>query len=411
MRQYSLAYKISLLHITASSGSPSYISKFPCSTILSSFTARTLYSAPYGISSSTSSGIPSDTPSNATSSALYNTSSDGVPSNTTSDVRSSAPSNALGSISVHNFGPILPSESIKLYQRFQLTSKLSVEEFHRVEFCAVQQSSTSQVAKAIVDAFDDSEKFSSLLFSSLFYLLKRGQDLSNFAKALFDMLICKQGDLGEYSVRMLINVLLSNCSRFLRQKIIGLLSYSNAVPLTELTLTKDGTTFNQEFILEPYWLLEEKFLFLSYGIDHCKGKSSLLNHLFGTTFEISNGSIYFKGTIDYQGDKMFIPARDMMIVDAHGILSETVKNRVLQLADGVILQIDHRTWNGNRELVCKEVDMLLKCNLRCVMVLIRDVAELKHKKNSAALNPIPLSEVGVSGTSSVPLLLVYNLHR
>ena len=47
-------------------------------------------------------------------------------------------------------------------------------------------------------------------------------------------------------------------------------------------------------------------IIFSYGVDSTSGKSSLLNTLFFTNFELSNHSVFFEGTIDVQLDNNFL---------------------------------------------------------------------------------------------------------
>jgi hypothetical protein len=86
-------------------------------------------------------------------------------------------------------------------------------------------------------------------------------------------------------------------------------------------------------------------LLFSYGLDDCQGKSTLLNQIFGTTFEESNNSQFFQGTTDVQGDRNFIHHRATTIIDVHGEITDTTKS-LLALADGVILHVSEQMWNN-----------------------------------------------------------------
>jgi energy-coupling factor transporter ATP-binding protein EcfA2 len=271
-------------------------------------------------------------------------------------------------------------DCIPVLCKLVLPNKLSLGEFHKVEPCALQQSSTLQMVQEIVEHYflgDDS--FSNQLHSVLFYLLKRGQELTPLTTALFDIFVDRNIDASPYSLRMLINVLLMNCNNFLRQKVINLLSSTNSIPLTEYTLKNDSIS-SHTFTPEPYWLLDDQFLFFSYGLDYCKGKSSLLNKTFGTTFETSNDTKFFQGTIDYQGDKMFIPSRGIAVVDGHGLISDEFKLGILKVADGVILHVSQETWKNDPVRVRNEVEMISR-HVGCVVVVVRDVKEYQKVKN------------------------------
>lgn len=163
--------------------------------------------------------------------------------------------------------------------------------------------STHLIAKHLASHFKDTLVFNRKLHSSLFFLIKRQMELGPFFESLLESLMEVEGDAvdcEQYSVRMLVNLLLSNCDPFLRLKLVQLISSSNPIPLTEFVL-ESGRNFTQQFTPEPCSILEDTFLFFSFGIGRCKGKSTVLNKIFGTTFETSNDSQFFNGTIDYQG--------------------------------------------------------------------------------------------------------------
>jgi hypothetical protein len=82
-----------------------------------------------------------------------------------------------------------------------------------------------------------------------------------------------------------------------------------------------------DFNADAIWPLDSSDLaIVSMGIDRCKGKSSLINEMFLTNFEESDGSIYFNGTVDMQTNKYFKNDRRIFnVADAHGILPEQIK--------------------------------------------------------------------------------------
>lgn len=276
------------------------------------------------------------------------------------------------------FAPPASPASIAAFLKYILPTKISLEDFHKVEECALQQTTILHLANSICDNLGNPVK----LFSILFYLIKRGQRLIPLITTLRCELIRRKMDTAHLSLRFFINVLLFNCNSFLRQVVVSLLDISNAVPLDEFSLV--GGTLSLSLISEPYWVMEEKFILLSYGLSTCKGKSSFLNKVFGTTFEVSNNSLHFCGTVDMQSDKMFICPRRMTILDSHGVLGKTHKKSLLALADAVIIHVDERLWQ-NRTKLNEEIGFLSTFGLKFILVVVRDVAALANKMDTDAL--------------------------
>jgi len=283
-----------------------------------------------------------------------------------------------------NISPAASPATIEAFHKFMLPNQLDLSDFHKVEGCALQKSSILQMVGTICDTFPDPKQ----LFSILFYLIKRGQGLSTLATTLKEQFIRRNMNNSEYPLRFFVNVLLLNCIPFLRQKLIALLAASNPVPLNEYKL--DNGTLSLALIPEPYWVMDDKFVLLSYGLDSCKGKSSILNEIFGITFEQSNGTHCFQGTVDMQFDTMFIKHRNITVTDSHGILSKSHKHALLNLADGVIIHVSEQLWKDRIQLwkdriqLCTEIDSLTVYNLKFILVLVRDVAAFAKSMNNAA---------------------------
>jgi hypothetical protein len=281
-------------------------------------------------------------------------------------------------------------ESMAAFTKYILPSQLSLCDFHKVEECALHKSSIRQMAEIICNEIDNPRK----LYAILFYLIKRGQRLSALATTLQNKFSDHGMDSSEYSLRFFLNVLLVNCSPFLRQKLITLLAASNPIPLDEYTL--HNSTFALALIPEPYWVFEDNFYLLSYGLGTCKGKSSILNQIFGTTFEESNDTLYFSGTVDMQSDKMFIYPRNITVIDSHGTLSNQHKQTLLSVADGVIIHTSEQLWN-NRTQLSAELDSLAVYDLKFILVLVRDVAVFHRQRNLKAFAPGLVSEWNING--------------
>jgi hypothetical protein len=271
----------------------------------------------------------------------------------------------------------------RVFRRHSVFQKFHDFDFNKIEEWAIHVKSTSQIAKQLASYFQDTLVFNKKIYSALFFHIKRQLDLGPFVESLLESLMELDTDIvvesEQYSVRMFINLLLSNCDHFLRLKLIQLISTANPIPITEFIL--EGDAFTQQFIPEPCSILEDKFLFFSFGIDKCKGKSTALNKIFGTTFETSKDSQFFNGTIDCQGDKMFVPSRGVVVVDGHGDVSIPFKLGLFQLADGIILHIQNDTWNSDPVQVRHEIEMAVQYGVKLVVVLVRDAVEsLKGKR-------------------------------
>ncbi len=75
-------------------------------------------------------------------------------------------------------------------------------------------------------------------------------------------------------------------------------------------------------------LIESPKILFSYGINNAvKGKSTLLNQLFGTNFEMTFSDENFRGTADIQGEKNFLEndKKGFYVCDFHG---ETKKKEI-----------------------------------------------------------------------------------
>jgi hypothetical protein len=280
------------------------------------------------------------------------------------------------------YNPIPPPslDWIPFFQRHIVLWKFFHADFYKIEEWAFYGHPTKQMAKLIVEECKDIPSFNRRLYSTFFFLIKRQQDLSPFVDALLECFADYGVERDQYSLRMFINLLLSNCDKFLRPRLLHLTSTANPIPLTEIVLNQEEASFSQNFTPEAFWILEDKFLFFSYGIDNCKGKSSIINRIFGSNFEQSNDSQFFRGTIDYERDKLFVPARDVVLADGHGRLTDSFKNGVLSIADGVILHTQSDTWNFDLTRIRQEIENAVQYGVKFVVVLVRDVVEYPNRK-------------------------------
>jgi hypothetical protein len=113
-------------------------------------------------------------------------------------------------------------------------------------------------------------------------------------------------------LRTWIHVLLSNSDESLRRTIINQLKHQNVVPF----LQPGSLIINPDIL--SIWDFTRPCL-LSFGIGPCQGKSTLLNQLFDTKFEIHHDeNLYFQQTIDID----FSLNCSFSIGDTHGILTK-----------------------------------------------------------------------------------------
>jgi hypothetical protein len=271
-------------------------------------------------------------------------------------------------------------EWLQVFQRHSVLWKFLYSDFCKVSEWELFGFPTKQIARVIMEDCKDIPSFNRRLYSAFFFLSKRRLDLCPFVDALSECFLDFGVESAQYSLRMFVNLLLSNCDKLVRQKLMLLISASNPIPITEFVVTESQTTFThtQHFTPELYWILDDKFLFFSLGLGNCKGKSTLLNRLFGTSFETSKNSKFFKGTIDYQSDSSTIPERGLVVADGHGTMANSFKLGLFSIADGIILHVQSEVWNSERGLVREEIEAAAQAGARLVVVLVRDVEEPRN---------------------------------
>ena len=160
----------------------------------------------------------------------------------------------------------------------------------------------------------------------IMYLLKRLQNLDDFMNILIlnyqqikQQTNSQLSETTNLSLRMLLHVLLMKSDICLRRIIISLISKRNPVPFISPNILNWNQNEQYEFMpsIMHVWNCTRPTI-LSFGIGPCKGKSTLLNQLFQSTFEQSVDSIYFQQTIDIDFGYCFNPERILNIADTHG---------------------------------------------------------------------------------------------
>lgn len=286
------------------------------------------------------------------------------------------------------------TEWIQVFQRHSVLWKFFQSDFSKIEEWATFGFPTKQIARLIVDECKDISTFNRRLYSAFFFLAKRQLDLVPFVDALVESFLDFGVACEQYSLRMFVNLLLSNCDKLVRQRLMHLISTSNPIPFTEFVVAESQTTFTQHFTPELFWILDDKFLFFSFGIGGCKGKSSLLNRIFGTSFEGSKDSQFFCGTIDYQSDSTTVPHRGLVVADGHGTVANPFKLGLFTIADGIIIHVQNEMWNANPRPVRDEIDAAIQLGVKLVVVLVRDVVEPGRRRVLETFNSQDISLLG-----------------
>jgi hypothetical protein len=206
------------------------------------------------------------------------------------------------------------------------------------------------------------------------YLLKREQNLTDFIRPVKQLLSKKYRQIPRVSLRLFVDMLLSNSDSFLRSKLMRLLSKRNPVPMLQPTLEEPGSMrFVPELI--HVWDYSQPTL-LSFSIGACQGKSSLLNALFLTNFELSTASSYFDGTIDVDfGYHFLLPRRCINIADVHGRITEQTLSAYAPMFNGFLIHIRNSFLSDNQNISTIKGYLNTLPQGCYKMIIVRDVGE------------------------------------
>ena len=230
------------------------------------------------------------------------------------------------------------------------------------------------VATEIVNRFksDPKRDFNALISETvqpLMYLLKREQNLMDFIGP-FKRSLPKEKDIPCVSQRLLIDTIMINSDRILSRRLTSLLSKRNPVPMIQPQLDLADDKYRSISNLIHVWDYDRP-VFLSFGIDQCKGKISLVNTLFSSNFESPMKDKYFSGTIDIDFGYHFAERRPINIANAHGeIFSETLI-QISMLFTGFLVHVDSEYLCSNQSNVIKYLKLLSPQSK--ILLLIRDV--------------------------------------
>ncbi|CAF0853008.1 unnamed protein product [Adineta steineri] len=240
----------------------------------------------------------------------------------------------------------------------------------------------------------------------IMFLLKRQQNLDDFMKILIFIYQKKKPEQSKLdfvpkkfnlNLRTFIHILILNSDLFLCRTIMSLISKRNPVPFIEPDIEKSTNEKIQYNIIPSIihiWNTKRPTL-LSFGIDSCRGKSSLINTLFQSTFERHVNSVYFQCTVDIDFGYAFIPERPFNVADCHGQIPKDLLRKISPLFDGFLIHISQVYLEQNQQLVTDLLQVLPRNKFQ--FILVRDISEgfnQKHMKEILSSSSIyPLSNL------------------
>ena len=269
-------------------------------------------------------------------------------------------------------------QCVKADQKIDLSTLVQAGELLYIE------QRLNDIVSRIVNDYQHSKNFSKFIQDCLvpiMYLLKRHQNLTdffeylsyNYSQALASPLLA----IPDVNMRLITHVLLMSSDLSVSRMIMSLLSKRNPVPFIEPSL--DDQSSSPSFVLDIIHVWDYSLpTLLSFGIGPCKGKSSLLNTLFMSSFDHTARSIFFQQTIDIDFGYNFLPRRTANIADTHGEMTKPLLSKIHNLFDGFIIQIEGLFLNENVNLLFAMLDLLSNHKFRAIIV--RDVDSQRHEQ-------------------------------
>ncbi|CAF1135092.1 unnamed protein product [Didymodactylos carnosus] len=223
----------------------------------------------------------------------------------------------------------------------------------------------------------------------IMFLLKRQQNLDDFMRSLTFTFEDAKSDGSvsttfKLNLRTFLHVLLLNSDIFLSRIIISLVSKRNPAPFIEPDIKswnlknknerRISAEANYEFMQSIIHVWDHsRPTILSFGIGNdCKGKSSLLNVLFQSTFEQTVPSLYFQQTIDIDFGYAFNPERQLNIADCHGEMSLQLLSKIRPLFDGYLIHISIQYLKEHSGTFVEYLGILPRNKF--YFILIRDIS-------------------------------------
>ncbi|CAF1295975.1 unnamed protein product [Rotaria sp. Silwood1] len=263
--------------------------------------------------------------------------------------------------------------------------KMCVDENEKFKLLILIEANVYQfIDKSLNDILDDmikeygfNQNFPSFIQSCLIliiHLLKRRCILDGFAEMLF-----LQYSKLNTSLRMMIHILLLKSDILLSQKIMSLLSRQNPVPFLQPSINHNDS-ISYEFVSNIIHIWNYSFpTIFSFGIGLCKGKSTLINTIFQTSFEKSRSSIYFQNTIDITFGCCFQLGRFTNVADAHGSMIKTIFERIYKLFDGFLIHVSCAYLLSSFDSFL-DIFNVIKTSEKYRLLVVRDVPENKRNE-------------------------------
>ncbi|CAF3840110.1 unnamed protein product [Adineta steineri] len=271
---------------------------------------------------------------------------------------------------------------------FQYTS----EYFFGVGELQYADKTIEDIANEIVDRFknDSYRDFNALISETaqlLMYLLKREQNLTNFSDILKVSLI-EEKNIPCFNLRRLIDNIMINSDQFLCRRLISLLSKRNPVPLIQPCHDSTNNEYRSISSIIHVWDYHRPVL-LSFGIGICTGKTSLINTIFYSNFELSVIDGYFANTIDVDFGYQFSERRPINIADSHGAISNGILSQISILFNGFLIHIKSKYLCANSSDVIKYLELLAPQSY--IVLLIRDVDDDDDKEIQTVVEKVTSS--------------------
>ena len=267
--------------------------------------------------------------------------------------------------------------------------------------------SMQDIALDIMKNFDgqipqNQNEFIQEILLVVMYLLKREDNLTQFIDKL-------KTEIGERSIaliiseRFVIDTLLRNSNRSLHCRLLWLLSKRNPVPMVEPSLDSNPDDYRLTPDIIDVWDYERPIL-LSFGFDVVKGKSTLLNELFLSSFEESTSHNYFHGTVDLDFGYHFSPRRPINLADVHGEIKAEWLGKVSKLFSGFLIHVESSALFDNIHTIVEQLKRF--GDGRYIQLIIRDLKPMDKSnfdlKKSALLSEFPMLKIHSLPNTSNP---------
>ncbi|CAF3794128.1 unnamed protein product [Rotaria magnacalcarata] len=319
--------------------------------------------------------------------------------------------------SVHS-SPIQISDDADIIQKCILTEPLKLQDLIEAGELKYNDKTLKEIAQDLVNRFFNDHttpttnfsKFVQACLHPIMFLIKRQQNLDDFMKTLtfaYEKMKRERATQSlssdkavPLSLRAFQHILLSSSDIFLRRIIMSLISKRNPVPFVEPNIEDRNGPAKHEIMASVVhvWNAQRPTL-LSFSIGPCRGKSSLINSLFQSTFERHINSIYFDCTIDIDFGYSFIPERSFNVADCHGELPMDLLKTIRKLFDGFIIHVNQEYLEKNTDAVTELLQLLPSDKFQ--IILVRDVTSNFNEQRCLR----PMNALLTQGTTPITPLM------